>query len=483
MAADAWPVRVLTVDLRERPVRLRLPFRYGQVTLREAPQAFVAVRLASPAGEHRGIAAELLAPKWFDKNPGLSDQANMDQLRLSLALARDRYLATTPGSCFRLAVTAREEVIADGAAHGLNPLAAGFGPSLLERAVLDAACRAAGLSFFEAVRTNLPGIDLTALAPDLGAFDGGRFLASLAPLPAVQARHTVGLLDTLENDCGSVAAPDDGLPVSLTDVIRRYGHRWFKVKVGGDPDRDLARLRRVAAVLDREAAGRYRVTLDGNEQFPSVAAAKALLQAMERDRALARFTAAVALLEQPLPRERTLDEDVTGLSARLPVIIDESDEDFDAFAAARGRGYRGVSSKQCKGIYKSLLNAARCAAWNADAGMRRYFVSAEDLSCQGGVCVQQDLALVSLLGIGHGERNGHHFGGAMPGAGREEQQGFLAAHPDLYSAVHGCAALRIRDGRIAIGSLDAPGFAHRAQPDPASLSPMPVPSDTVNAGR
>ena len=56
------------------------------------------------------------------------------------------------------------------------------------------------------------------------------------------------------------------------------------------------------------------------------------------------------------------------------MIIDESDGELDAFAMARERGYLGVSSKTCKGLYKSILNAARCAQWNAQEGGTRYFM-------------------------------------------------------------------------------------------------------------
>ena len=34
---------------------------------------------------------------------------------------------------------------------------------------------------------------------------------------------------------------------------------------------------------------------------------------------------------------------------------------YDAFPRARKLGYRGISSKSCKGIYKSLINGARAA--------------------------------------------------------------------------------------------------------------------------
>ena len=101
------------------------------------------------------------------------------------------------------------------------------------------------------------------------------------------------------------------------------------------------------------------------------------------------------------------------LSSQKPVILDESDDSLDAFVQGKERGYLGVSSKTCKGLYKSILNRARCAKWNAEAGTERYIMSAEDLTIQAGLALQQDLALVSLLGITHIERNGHHYVNGM----------------------------------------------------------------------
>ena len=50
-----------------------------------------------------------------------------------------------------------------------------------------------------------------------------------------------------------------------------------------------------------------------------------------------------------------------------------------------------------------------------------YFMSAEDLTTQAGVAVQQDLALATLVGATHVERNGHHYVDGMAGAPEEEQ--------------------------------------------------------------
>ena len=201
---------------------------------------------------------------------------------------------------------------------------------------------------------------------------------------------------------------------------RFYGNRYFKLKVGGDVDADLARLIEIAAVLDR-APEPYFVSLDGNEQYNDIAALLELWRRMQDAPQLRRLVASILFIEQPITRAHALDGDVSALSRVKPVIIDESDDELGVFPRARGLGYAGVSSKCCKGLYKSILNAARCARWNAETGAPRYFMTGEDLTTQAGLAVQQDLALVNLIGIRHVERNGHHYVNGMVGLPEAEQ--------------------------------------------------------------
>ena len=74
-----------------------------------------------------------------------------------------------------------------------------------------------------------------------------------------------------------------------------------------------------------------------------------------------------------------------------------------------------------------------------------YFLSGEDLTQQAGLALQQDTALVSLLGLTHVERNGHHYVNGMAGLPAAEQEAFLGAHPDLYERSHGAVRLGIRN--------------------------------------
>jgi hypothetical protein len=481
MTAPAFTVR--EVRFYERRVRLRLPFRFGVVTLTDAPQVFVRARIELADGSsHWGAAAEMLVPKWFDKNLALSNEENFEQLRRALVLAADAYTGSArPRTAFGHFAAHYDQQIAAGAACGLNPLVASFGPAQIDRAILDALCRSAGCSFYDAMRANLPGIDpvlLPAQVSELTRFDMRRFLEALTPAASIAARHTVGLVDTIAGHPHDV---DDGWPESLEEVVAAYGHTFFKLKVGGAADSDLERLTEIAAVLDRIAEP-YHASLDGNEQYDDLDALLDLWQRMRASPRLERLAASILFIEQPINRKHALDTDVAALSRVKPVIIDESDAELGSFPAARALGYTGVSSKCCKGLYKSILNAARCRMWNAGLGSARYFMSGEDLTTQAGLAVQQDLALVNLLGLTHVERNGHHYVNGMAGLPQREQDAFLAAHPDLYERSQGAVRLKIRNGRLAIGSLAGTGFASGAEPEWAALKPLvSPPRQTANA--
>jgi L-alanine-DL-glutamate epimerase-like enolase superfamily enzyme len=463
-------VRLIGVDFFERPVRLRLPFRFGAATLREAPQTFVRARIRLDDGrEGDGVSAELLAPKWFDKSPALSNEQNFDQLRASLAMARRALLAAGESTAFALSAAVDAAHHAACAAAGLNGLVASYGLALIDRALIDALGRLERASVFALARENLLGLDAST-APDLDGFDFQRFLAELQPASSIQARHTVGLIDPLTaSDLDPAQRVNDGLPETLEEVVATYGNRYFKLKISGQIEDDVDRLSAIATVLDR--FGDYRATLDGNEQYQDIDGVVELWRRIGEDKRLARLKQSILFIEQPIARDRALSAPVRALSDEVPIEIDESDADIAVFPQARALGYRGISTKSCKGFYRALINRARVAMWNTQES-GRYFMSAEDLTTQPGVAVQQDLALATLVGATHIERNGHHYGDGMSGAPAHEQDGFLSAHPGLYQrAPHGRLYLTIRDGTIALGSLDTPGLGVGPMPDFDTMTP------------
>ncbi|MDO9501680.1 mandelate racemase [Falsiroseomonas sp.] len=455
----------------EWPFTLRLPFRFGVITVTQGRQAVIRARIRLEDGsEAWGVAAETLAAKWFDKDPKLSDAQNEQQLRRALELATEASLAAGADTAFGHFANSYTALAAAAAEEALNPLVASYGRALLDRAMLDAVLKAKGVSFWTGMRGNIGGMAPHAVAPDLAGFDFAGMLAGQAPLQRLHARHTVGLVDPITAGDQDTRV-NDSLPETLEEVASGYGHRYWKLKVGGNVTEDVERLCRIAGVLDR-AHGGYHASLDGNEQYEDAEGALALWRAMQAEPRLDRLCRSILYIEQPVKRARALETGMAALAAERPVIIDESDGPLDAFVTARALGYAGVSSKSCKGVWRSFINLARCRAWNAEEQRERYFMSAEDLTTLAGVCVQQDLALVALLGLPHVERNGHHFIDGFSGRPKAEAYAFLEAHPGLYADTAHGPRLAIRDGMLDIGSLETPGLGATLEPDVTAMAPM-----------
>jgi hypothetical protein len=288
-------------------------------------------------------------------------------------------------------------------------------------------------------------------------------LAARQRLERVAIRHTVGLDDQIEGKGG------------VADGHENAGARYFKLKLNGNPEQDAARLILIGNELARLPYD-YSVTLDANEQYADLAALGGLIDRLDRDSALRPIAAKLLYIEQPMPRDIFRQSPLGALGAR-DFIIDEADDCYDAFPAARALGYRGISSKSCKGIYKSIVNATRAAKWSE--GGERFFITGEDLTCQAGLGVQQDLALGALIGVTHAERNGHHYVDGFGDTPAAEARAFLAAHPDLYVGEGNSIRLSIHDGGLLTGSLATPGFATGVHPNWSALSPIEQPKAKI----
>ncbi|WP_298239954.1 hypothetical protein [uncultured Bradyrhizobium sp.] len=444
----------------ERPVQFARPFRFGAITLHATPQLFVRAEIeVEGRGSAVGASAELLVPKWFDKRPELSPAQTVDGLRRSLEIARGLYLAQAGlQTAFGLHASCIGDQVAACAKENIPPLAAAYGPAEIDKAILDALLRGVETNFFDGMAGNIAGMD-TRLSPDLKDADLTTFLTGRKPLPRVAIRHTVGLDDTVEGEGG------------VADARENAGASYFKLKLSGDPAADAARLARIGTELD--ALGRdTKVTLDANEQYADLAVLQALMDRLDHDAALHPIASRLLYVEQPMPRDITRQSPLGSLAAR-GFIIDEADDSYDAFPAARALGYCGISSKSCKGLYKSIVNATRAAKWSASGA--RFFVTGEDLTCQAGLAVQQDLALGAFIGVPHAERNGHHYVSGFGETPLAEAQAFAAAHPDLYADAGQGIRLSIHNGDLLTGSLNTVGFATSVHPDWTALRPLEQP--------
>jgi hypothetical protein len=469
-----------------RRIETRLPFRFGGYTLRKVPLLHLALEAESEGRTRtRGFAADNLMPKWFDKDPTKTPADNVNDLLLSIRIARDLYAESgrNPASIWAIWREAYSHCLRKGKERGLNPLVASFGSSLFERALVDALGKFSKQGLSGILRDNLIGIQPADAHPELGYED---FLswAREQPLPILFIRHTIGLLDPLDSsDPSPQDQIRDDLPVTLEDYILRHGLSFFKVKIGGSVEEDFERLRRVASILDRLIPRRYFVTLDGNEQYNSFEDLLSLIRRIGARPALDRLYRSIGFIEQPLDRRFSLEpglkEKLEELSSIIPVIIDESDDHLDAFKAAFSLGYRGVSTKNCKGIMKSFLNRSLIARLNRERRPKeRLFMTAEDLTNVPVVPLQQDLATVRTLGIPHLERNGFHYVRGLAHCSERERKMAIRHHADLYEGESREAFVRIENGQIRVGSLSAPGYGIAFDPDFESMEPWDIEKTT-----
>ncbi len=433
--------RVIEAGWSERPVQMRLPFQFGSTEVRKTAEAHLWIAIEVNGQRHQGRAAQLMVPRWFDKRAELSNADTIDELRTTIDAAVQR-IAGQSGTALSLTRELRQDVAK--ALPDIPALAAGFGPALVEMALIDALSRAMNLPFWQAARDDIFGLAQGAPA-DLSPDTITNVLAKITAPTRIALRHTVGFDAPLRTMDIGPDAPDDGLPVALEQVIATTGTTGFKIKLKGDPDADLARLRHIAEIVGD--LPRLTATLDANEQY-APDAFETLLAGFATDATTAPLYVATRFVEQPFPREIALENPV---SASLPLVIDESDDAEDAFPRALKLGWSGTSIKSCKGVLKALLNRARAEAAEA-------LLSGEDLTCQPGLCWQQDTAMMVACGVPDVERNGHHFAGGMQGASDEEKRLFLDTHADIYTGDNEAITLRIENGSVGIASLDALGF-------------------------
>lgn len=298
--------------------------------------------------------------------------------------------------------------------------------------------------------------------------------------PRIAVRHTVGMGDPLTT--GDLEDPvGDGLPETLEEDITAYGLRYFKIKVRGDLEADIDRLSRIAELFHSLGLENFGFSLDGNEQFYDAPSFRDFFSAVQSNSRLKDFFKRLLFVEQPFSRAIALDDELgrelLGWNARPPIIIDESDGAMGDLERALRLGYAGSSYKNCKGVFKGLLNAARVHRHSATGGPGA-LLSGEDLANVGPVALLQDLAMMAKLGITHVERNGHHYFQGLSRFSRDLQEAMLRHHGDLYHRHPGVggtdefAALKVSQGEISTVSVSQAPFGVALIPEESEYRPF-----------
>lgn len=474
---------VQTVDSYAVNMDRRMPFHFGNVTVTKGPQVLVEVTLSVDSTEETGLAMGAAAPMWFFKDPDMSIEEGCEAVFDLTETVGEQSLNLPPQpSPFALWKELYQAVDSWAEDTNLPPLFWNYGVSLIEQAVLDAFCRETDTSFPDALEENTLGIELGAIHDDLTGREP-RDLLPDRPLRSTAIRHTIGLGDPLTpREISSEERLNDGLPQALSEYIEQQGVDHFKIKLAAEPS-DADRLAAIRAVIDSRLDD-YAFTLDANEQYESVAQFRSHWETLQADDDLQGFFDHLLYIEQPLPRDQAFTEATAQVfdewETRPPVIIDESDDRLESLPRALDIGYAGTSHKNCKGVFKGIANRCLLAHRREKDDERNYLMSGEDLTTLGPVELQEDLVVMSVLGMDHVERNGHHY---FPGLGMlpaDLQDAVLAAHGDLYVRhSDGFPTLDIEGGRIELDSILEAPFGYDVDVDPSRF--IPVEEWTVEA--
>jgi L-alanine-DL-glutamate epimerase-like enolase superfamily enzyme len=286
------------------------------------------------------------------------------------------------------------------------------------------------------------------MAHDLGHYLGEPF-AGAYPRDFISAQyarevriaHTVAGADALTESEVAADAPDDGVPNSLEAWIAAEGVDAFKLKLMGEVEWDVQRTVDVAKLVDSVAPRLdYLITIDCNEQCPSVEAVVEML-AKIRERSESAWRR-LAYVEQPTERDLEAHEfDYRPVTALKPAIVDEGVTELRHLHLAFELGWSGFGLKACKSLSACLLYTALVR--QADK-----MLTVQDLGNTG-------LAHLASMGIA---ARVEPFGG-VESNGRQ----FNPRGNDPYRETH-ASLFRVQAGRISTADLRGSGLGYGEAP-------------------
>lgn len=451
-------------------MKTRMPFQYGIATLHALPHVFLVLTVQVDGKTVCGVSAEGLPPKWFRKDPAQRFEDELDEMIAVLKLAADHTLGLKARpTVFQYWRDLYDQMSRHYNRTGLPALLWGLGVSMVERALMDAFCKAVEAPLHEVVRSNRLGLALDWFHPELAGTVPATWLPR-KPLDTISVRHTIGMSDPLRvEDVDDVMQPNDGLPRAFEEVIEHYKSGYFKFKLTGQLAHDAKRLGHVLNIMSQANGTDFKFTLDGNEYFHVMKDFLSYWEALKASPILERYLSCLLFLEQPFHRSIALDVDLNPLKEHdIPIIIDESDDTPTAIRMALKCGYAGTSHKNCKGVFKSIATACYLKWLEGQGGTNPYLLSAEDLATVGPVALLQDLAVAALLGITHIERNGHHYFKGLTMYPLEIQQQICRTHSDVYTTDSQVGVtLRVEEGQLNIGSVNESPFGYGFDFEPA----------------
>lgn len=455
--------RIRSVTLYFLPVTMRVPLKFGNQVLDSVTCARAKVIVEAEDGSTaEGWGETPLSVGWVW--PAAFDYENRhDALKnFSIAIAEDLESFESSGHAIEIGHDYIENRLHDlqdrfnsDRAEGteLPHLAALVCFSLFDIAVHDAYGKLNSCPVYETYNGDYMSRDLSTYikpAADHVSFEGlypSDFLSE-KPEPKLPVWHLVGGLDPLSEDELTGDEPDDGYPVLLRDWIREDGLDCLKIKLrGNDSDWDYDRLLKIGEICREENV--TWLTTDFNCTVTDPSYVNDILDRLKNEDPVTYQK--ILYVEQPFPYDLEANRiDVSSVSARKPLFMDESAHDWSFVRLGRELGWTGVALKTCKTQTGALLSLC----WAKAHGMT---LMVQDLTNPMLAQVPHFLLAAhagTIMGV---ESNGMQF---YPEASAPDRE----VHPLLYKRQEG-----ILDG----STLSGPGFGYRVD-DVVRELPAPV---------
>jgi L-alanine-DL-glutamate epimerase-like enolase superfamily enzyme len=161
-------------------------------------------------------------------------------------------------------------------------------------------------------------------------------------------------LREVETDITIPFVPDEASLATWIDYAARKGFRTLKAKVSGNLEEDKRFLSLICGLIEK-SRGPFRLRLDGNQGF-TVSSFFDLMDFVHKK------GYPVELFEQPLRKNDLAGFRTITKAALLPIILDESVENFlDAARAIEARACDGINVKLAKSGIRESLDLVRLA--------------------------------------------------------------------------------------------------------------------------
>ncbi len=388
-------IKIVNVQCSFNEEALRIPLKFGDGIVRTVTSCTVEIEVENGSGARaRGFGNILLSDLWAFPDPSLTHEIK-DKIMREISSGFGKVIENYPyrghpldiymdleEPLFKLAAEIGEKEGIQSKIPALVPIVCA---SPFDTALHDAFGKVNAICSYE-------GYSKEFMACDLSKYLGDRFKGQYISdflLPhyslSMPVFHLVGGTDPLTVYEKNYLSPQDGVPVSLDEWIKRDGVYCFKIKLSGrdiqaDVDRTMTVAKVVSEQLKQLGTSDYYFSTDSNEMNESPDTVIEYLNKLKEASPEAYHS--VLYLEQPIERDLSLNRfDMSRVAELKPIFADEGIVDIETFELARALGWSGVAMKICKGISHALLYLAMAKTYGI-----RY--SVQDLTNPGIAFIQ-----------------------------------------------------------------------------------------------